>query len=83
MVTSKLHGRVRIDPPKMHGRLRIGLPQMHGRFHIGLSKLHGRLRMVQTIPTFGFPLNLLPLVFYHWVTIAIMKEKQQNNLFEI
>ena len=66
----------------MHGRFRIGLPKMHGRFRIGLPKVHGRFRIV---PPQG-SLNLLPLEFHSrgiLLTMAIMKEKQQKNLFQI
>ena len=50
---------------------RIGPPKMHRRFHIGPPQVS---------------LNLLPQEFNSLgilLTIAIMKEKQQNNLFEI
>ena len=60
-----------IGPPKMHRRFRIGPPKMHRRFHIG---------------PYQVSLNLLPPEFYRWgilLPIAIMKEKQQNNLVEI
>ena len=52
-------------------RFRIGPPKMHRRFRIGLLQVS---------------LNLLPQEFHSrgvLLTIAIMKEKQQKNLFEI
>ena len=61
----------RIDLPKIHKRFRIGPPKMHRRFWIGPPQVS---------------LNLLPTEFNRrgiLLTIAIMKEKQQNNLFEI
>jgi len=60
-----------LDFTLSHRRFRIGLPKIHRRFRIG--------------PPHVF-LNLLPQEFHRWgilLTIAIMKEKQQNNLFEI
>ena len=77
-----MHGRLRISLLKMHGRFRIGLPEVHGRFRIDPPKWY----MVLYGPTSGFPLNLLPLEFHSrgiLLTIAIMHEKQRNNLFEI
>ena len=62
--------------------IRIGLPKMHGRFRIGLSKVHGQFRNVPP----QVSLNLLPLEFHIrgiLSTIAIMKEKQHKNLFQI
>ena len=78
----KIHRQFRIGPPKMHRRFRIGLPKIHRRFRIGPPKMHRRFRI-------GPPQvshNLLPQEFHSrgiLLTIAIMKEKQQYNLFEI
>ena len=66
-----MHRRFRIGLPKMHRRFRNGPPKMHRRFCIGLPQVS---------------LNLLPQEFHsrgNLLTIAVMKEKQQNNLFEI
>ena len=66
----------------MHRWFRIGLQKIHWRFRIGPPKMHWRFRI-------GPPqvsLNLLPPEFHTpgiLLTIAIMIEKQQNNLFEI
>ena len=71
----------RIGSPKMHRRFPIGLPKRHKRFRIGPPKVQRRFRI-------GPPqvsLNLFPPEFNRrgilW-TIAIMKEKQHNNVFE-
>ena len=72
----------RIGPPKMHRRSRIRLHKIHRRFRIGPPKRHKQFRI-------GPPqdsLNLLPPELYRQgfpLTIAIMTEKQENNLFEI
>ena len=73
-----------IGPPKMHRRFHIGLPKIHRRFRTGHSKFHWRFHI-------GPPLLRLPSIFScqnstvseSWCTMAIMKEKQQNFLFEI
>ena len=44
------------------------------------------VHMILYGPTSDFPLNLVPLDLNIWeilLTIAIMQEKQQNNLLEI
>ena len=66
----------------MHGRFRIGLSKIHRRFCIGPPKIYRWFRI-------GPPqvsLNFLPPEFHErgiMMTIIIMKEKQQKNLFEI
>ena len=61
----------RIGLPKMHRLFRIGPPKMHRRFHI--SPPQGSLNLLQP------ELHRRGIM----MTIAILKEKQQNNLFEI
>ena len=66
----------------MHGRFNIGLLKIHRRFHIGPPKMHRGFR----IDPPKIYLNFLSPEFHRLgilFTIAIMKEKQQNNLFEI
>ena len=66
----------------MHRRLCIGLSKMHRWFCIGPPKMHRRFR----IDPPQVSLNLLSPEFHKrgiLLTIAIMKDKQQNNLFEI
>ena len=60
-----------IGPPKMHRRFHIDLPKMYRRFHIGPPQVS---------------LNLLPQKSHsqgNMLTMAILKERQRNNLFEI
>ena len=62
-----MHRRFRIGLPKIHRRFRIGPPTIHRRFHIGPPQVS---------------LNLLPPEFPPH-SIAILKQKRENNLFEI
>ena len=78
----KLHVRYRIGLPKMHRQFRIGPSKMHRRFRIGPAKMHRRFRIGPPLVS----LNLLPPELHRqgiMLTNAIVKEKQQNNLFEI
>ena len=66
-----MHRRFHIVSPKIHGQFLIGPPKMHRRFRIGPPQIS---------------LDLLPPEFHIWVillNIAIMKEMQKKNLFEI
>ena len=78
----KMHRWFRIGPSKIHRRFCIGPPKNHRRFPIGPPKIHKRFGI-------GPPqvsLNLLPPEFHRQgilLTIGIMKEKQQKNIFEI
>ena len=73
-----------IGPPKIHSWFRIGLPKIHRWFCIGPPPNMQRRFLIGPPQVY---LNLLPLEFHRrgvLLTIAnIMKEKQQNNLFEI
>ena len=77
-----MHRQFGIGPPKTHRRFRIGPPKMNRQFHIGPPKT---LRQFRVGPP-KVSLNLLPQEFHRQgilLTIAILKEKKQNNLFEI
>ena len=66
-----MHVQFRIRLPKKHGRFCIDPPKMHRQFSIGPPQVS---------------LNLLPQEFHSrgtLLTITIMKENQQKNLFEI
>ena len=66
----------------MHRRFRIGLPKIHRQLCFGPPKMH---RWFFICPL-QVSLNLLPPEFHRRefvLSITIMKEKQQNNLFEI
>ena len=67
----------------MHRGFRIGLPKIHRQFRTVPPKMHRRLFRIGPPQVF---LNLLPPEFHRrgiLLTFAIMKEKQQNNLFKI
>ena len=78
----KVHKRFCFGPPKMHGRFRIGLSKTHKRFHFGPPKMHRRFCICPP----QVSLDLLPPEFNRrgiLLIIAVMKGKQQKNLFEI
>ena len=71
----------RIGLPKMQRRVHISLPKIHKRFRIGVLKcidgsVLAHLRFPSTFSNKNYSWGIL-------LTIAIMKEKQHNNLFEI
>ena len=71
-----------IGPPKMHWRFRIVLPKIHRLFPIYLPKMHRQFRIDPPhvfLQLFWAEFHKLGIL----LTIAIMNEKQQNNLFEI
>ena len=71
-----------IVSPKMHKQFRIGLHKIHRRFRTGPPKINRPF----CIGPPQVSLNLLPPEFHRrgiLLIIAIMKEKQQNILFEI
>ena len=66
----------------MHIRFHIGLPKVYISFHIGPPKMH----IWFCIGPPQVSLNLVPPELHRrgiLLTIAILKEKQQNNRFEI
>ena len=72
----------RIGPPKLHRRFRNGLPKIHRQFHIGPPEIHrGSVLALLRLPSIFSCKN--STVGEFWSTMTIMKEKQQNFLFEI